>query len=191
MTSTIFNPTSVPAGSSSSFSWTTINATSASVSCSGAGATATGTGTSGTINVSTSSAGMATCQVVASDAAGSLTVAAANLTVNAPADTTFTVAGPSVSTWTFTNQNSTAKTITGLSLQFGASGDKMGASINGGTCALNGSVTAGGSCTVIVFAPASDCTQDDYSVAPLLTTAAGSVLGNWLTKNAPPTSTCQ
>jgi len=189
--STIFNPTSVPAGSSSSFSWTTTNATSASVSCSGAGANATGTGTSGAITVGTSTAGTAVCLVTALNAAGTQTVAGANLTVNAPADTLFTAAGPSGSTWTFTNQNSTARTITGLSLQFGSNGDPMGASINGGTCALNGSVAAGSSCTVIVNAPASDCTLHDYSVAPLLSTAAGSVLGNSLTRNAPPSSTCQ
>ncbi|WP_158218458.1 FG-GAP-like repeat-containing protein [Roseateles puraquae] len=182
VSSASFSPSSVTAGSSSTFSWTTANASSATVSCSGAGATATGSGASGSINVGTSSAGTATCTVTAVNAAGSTAVASASL--SAATAVPFTVSGPSGTTWTFSNPNASPQAITALSLQV-TRGNRMGASISGGTCQVNSTVAAGGSCTVIVNAPTPDCTANNYSVAPQLSTLAGAVTGNALSKNAP------
>ncbi|MFT7775431.1 FG-GAP-like repeat-containing protein [Roseateles sp.] len=190
VSSASFSANPVTAGDAPIFSWSTANAASASVSCSGAGATATGSGTSGSISVGTSSAGTATCTVTAANAAGTTATGSANLTVNAAVSVPFSVSGPSATTWTFSNPNSTVQTITGLRLQFGWNGDPMGAGLNGGTCSVNGTVAPGGSCTVIVYAPASDCTQNNYSVAPVLSTAAGSTVGSSLNRDAPANSMC-
>jgi len=182
VSSASFNASYVTAGSAPTFSWSTVNASSASVSCSGAGASATGSGTSGSINVGTSIAGTATCTVTAANSAGSTATGSASIVVNPAAALTFTVSGPAGSTWTFTNPNSSAQTVTGLDLQFGASGNTMLANISGGSCTAGGTVAPGASCTVSVRAPNPDCKQNNYVVMPVLSTAAGSVGGSWLYK---------
>jgi hypothetical protein len=75
-----FAPTSVTAGNTSTFSWTTSNATSASVSC-GYPASGSGSGLSGSITVSTSAAGTGYCTTTVYNAAGSSAAYQANLTV--------------------------------------------------------------------------------------------------------------
>lgn len=191
VSSASFSPTTVAVGGSSTFTWTTANASSATVSCSGAGATATGSSTSGSITVGTSSAGTATCTVTASNAAGATASQSASLPVSAVVIQRFTASGPSGSTWTFTNPNASAQVVTSLSLSFGAIGNPMGAVITGGTCAVNGSVAAGGNCTVIVSAPTPDCTDNNYSVAPVLSMSAGSTTGSSLNRYAPANGICR
>jgi hypothetical protein len=75
-----FSPSSVMAGNTTTFSWTTSNATSASVTCA-APASGSGSGLSGSITVSTSAAGTGSCTTTVYNAAGSSGSYQANLTV--------------------------------------------------------------------------------------------------------------
>ncbi|WP_457356269.1 FG-GAP-like repeat-containing protein, partial [Roseateles sp. P5_D6] len=153
VTSASFNPTNVPAGTSSNFSWNTANAASATVSCSGAGSTATGSGTSGTISVSTASVGTATCTVSAQDATGTAVTGSANLTVTAPtapvigskafSAANVTTGGTSTFSWSVSNATSSSAACTGA-----ISGSATGTATGGSLTATAGTSAGTGTCTV-------------------------------------------
>jgi hypothetical protein len=80
VSSASFAPSSVMAGGTATFNWSTTNATSASVTCA-APASGSSSGLSGSLVVSTSADGTGSCTVTASNAAGTSASGSANLTV--------------------------------------------------------------------------------------------------------------
>jgi hypothetical protein len=154
-------------GATSSISYATATNTTVSGPT---GACAAGA-TCGTVTVTTaSSAGTYSGTLTATPNAGTAASRPVSLVVS-PASVVFTSVGPTTTTWTFTNPNSTAQVITARGLQYSA-GDSL-ASISGGTCTVNASIAPNATCTVTLRAPAVACKADAYSVRPSVTTGAG------------------
>jgi len=167
VSSASFSPTSVAAGTASTFSWATSNATSATVSCSGAGSTAAGVGTSNSMSVGTSSQGTATCTVTASNAAGTTATGGGSLTVTAPIPVPFNSSGY----YTFINPNAFPVTPTAV----GAVGTGTTFSASNSTCKTTSAVAAGGSCTVAFSVVKPSCGGNSGNA--YVTDAGGSTSG--------------
>jgi len=192
----VFSPTTVTAGSGSTFTWATTGASSASVACSGV-ASGSGSGTSGSFNVATSGVGTGTCQVTAYNSAGTAATRSANLSVVAApsaatasfAKTTLTAGSSTTFSWTTSNATSASVSCSGVAA---GSGSGLNGSITvttsgvgSGTCQVTASNAAGTTSTrsaSLTTVAAPSVTAASFS--PSTVTSGSASTFTWNTSNA-------